>query len=75
MAFEIIMLMAVVAGECSRFQLIPCNLFFASLFFPPLLLHLLLRKDSELSFGGRRQEVRMLELGVDAVFQSVCDDR
>lgn len=38
MAFEIIMLMAAVAGECGRFQLIPCNLCFASLSSPPLLL-------------------------------------
>lgn len=48
MAFEIIMLMAAVAGECGRFQLIPRNLFFASLFLPPLLVQLRLLKDSEL---------------------------
>jgi hypothetical protein len=33
MAFEIIMLMAVVAGECCRFQLIPHNFFFLLPFF------------------------------------------
>lgn len=33
MAFEIIMLMAAVTGECGCFQLIPYNLFF--FFLPP----------------------------------------
>lgn len=44
MAFEIIMLMAAVTGECGCIQLIPCNLFFASLFLPPLLLSSVLGK-------------------------------
>lgn len=48
MAFEIIMLMAAVAGECGCFQLILSNLFFAFLFVPPLLPGLCLWKDSEL---------------------------
>ena len=66
MAFEIIMLMAAVAGECGSFQLIPCNLFFAFLFLPPLLLGLLLWKDSGLrgvSLGGGRRRLRRWSLG------------
>ena len=74
MAFEIIMLMAAVAGECGSYQLIPCNLFFASLSLPPLPLLLLLWKDCGLravSFGGERRRLVRWSLGLTRFFKKV----
>lgn len=77
MAFEIIMLMAAVAGECGCFQLIPCNLFFyTSLHFFSLSVFGQLQ-----SFGvfnvvaGAAREVWTLELGVNTPFLSVGGGR